>query len=225
MHLLAVFIHLALVYVFYVFLGELKTRHRRDAGFAVSDVRRKPGPRGSPGPPGPPGPSGPPGIQGMRGARGYHGPKGPKGDQGLLGPAGQKGSKGDPGETGRMGVRGQKGVKGQKGDSISAPKITAYIQNQTVLSNGSASFSCKATGNPMPTIEINPEYFKYRMLKGRYKKIGNGVLKIDNVRPEDTGKMMCVAKSVLGTANSSAWLEVLGKYLKGVRIKVVKVIM
>ena len=160
------------------------------------------------GKPGPKGPAGAVGLPGYRGKPGPIGPRGLKGDQGTSGPTGPQGSKGDPGLKGRSGEKGQKGVKG---DSVSVPKITTHPQSQAVLKSDSATFTCAATGNPKPVIQL-------ARLNGtmdtRYKKIGNGMLEIENVRPEDEGKLTCVAKSVLGKDVSTAMLEVLGKTIK-----------
>ena len=162
--------------------------------------------RGSPGPQGPIGRPGPPGNIGKPGPIG---PRGLKGDHGLIGYTGLKGSKGEPGIKGNNGAIGQKGAKGQKGDSASLPKITVHPRDQTILENDIATFTCKATGNPEPVIQLVP---MNRTMDARYKKTGNGNLEIEDIQLEDQGNISCIAKSVLGKDISVAWLEVSGKY-------------
>ena len=175
-------------------------------------LRGKPGPRGHTGPMGP---IGYPGIPGARGKPGPMGPRGLKGDHGLNGYPGFKGSKGEPGIKGNKGAIGQKGAKGQKGDSASLPKITVHPRDQTILENDIATFTCKATGNPEPVIQLVP---MNRTMDARYKKIGNGNLEIEDIQPEDQGNISCIAKSVLGKDISVAWLEVLGKYRSNLKL-------
>ena len=175
-------------------------------------LRGRPGPQGPQGPQGPIGLIGLSGVPGKPGARGKPGPMGPrglKGDNGLIGYPGFKGSKGEPGMMGRKGAMGQKGVKGQKGDSASLPKITVHPKDQTVYENDTATFTCKANGNPEPIIQLAP---MNRSMDTRYRRIGNGNLEIEDVQPKDQGNISCIAESVLGKDVSIAWLEVLGKY-------------
>jgi len=162
--------------------------------------------RGKPGPPGPIGPAGVAGPPGNRGKPGPVGRRGLKGDQGGIGFPGVKGSKGDRGLMGKNGKMGQKGAKGEKGDSISSPKITVHPKDQQVLKNETVSFICEATGHPHPTMHLAPVN---RTMDERYKRVGNGTLKIVGVKPEDQGQISCTVESMLGKDISRAWLEVL----------------
>ena len=165
--------------------------------------------RGKPGPPGPIGPAGIAGPPGTRGKPGPVGSRGLKGDQGDIGFPGVKGTKGDPGLMGKNGKMGQKGAKGEKGDSISSPKITMHPKDQQVVRNETVSFTCEATGHPLPAIHLTPVN---QTMDERYKRVGKGSLKIVGVKPEDQGEISCTVESVLGKDISRAWLEVLGEY-------------
>ena len=164
--------------------------------------------KGEAGPPGPQGQKGATGQSGSRGSRGKSGPMGPKGskgDQGTVGPAGNKGRKESRGGSG---IKGQKGEPGDKGESVAVPKITTPPKNQTVLQGDTATFTCGAIGIPKPEIALEPWN---RKMNERYKQLGRGMLKIENVKYNDSGMISCVAKSALGKDVKLANLNVLGK--------------
>eukprot|EP00112_Aurelia_sp_Birch-Aquarium-sp1_P006373 Seg1704.11 transcript_id=Seg1704.11/GoldUCD/mRNA.D3Y31 product=Otolin-1 protein_id=Seg1704.11/GoldUCD/D3Y31 len=167
-----------------------------------------PGPKGQPGNTGQSGPTGKPGTRGQRGKAGPRGRTGIKGDPGLAGPMGPKGSTGLSGIKGTKGDRGERGIQGSKGESFAAPKIIVPPRNQTITASRTASFTCGATGNPKPEISLD---FKGKKFDGRFKKIGEGMIEISNVKLEDQGQISCLAKSILGQDERTANLMVQGK--------------
>ena len=167
--------------------------------------------RGPQGPMGLPGPSGTPGQKGRRGKAGPMGYKGSKGDSGMTGLKGSKGDKGDRGSHGRDGGRGPQGIKGQKGESIAVPKIIVPPNNQTAIAGNIATFTCEATGNPVPEISLMPT--RKKLIDGRYKWVGDGMLMIENLKSTDEGRIKCAAKSVIGEDSMIATLKVNGEYL------------
>ena len=188
-------------------------------------LRGAPGPKGPPGKEGPHGPrgpqghAGPKGNEGERGRRGKPGPMGIhgiKGDPGSIGMRGPRGADGKVGAEGQKGDRGERGLTGMKGESVAVPKITVPPNDQTVVSPGTATFSCEAKGNPKPILTIQP---KGKMMDKRYKEIGEGMLEISNVTSQDHGEIECIAKSVIGEDRKKGDLKVLGEYGKSSRQK------
>ena len=165
--------------------------------------------RGSPGPRGPPGKVGAKGKKGSVGKSGPMGIKGAKGDPGKLGMPGPRGADGRIGIKGQKGNRGERGLTGIKGESVAVPKITVPPSDQTVVSPGTATFHCEATGNPKPIVTIQP---KVKHMDKRYKEIGEGMLQVSNVIFQDQGEIECVARSVIGEDRKRADLKVLGEY-------------
>ena len=156
---------------------------------------------------GPPGPKGVPGSRGKRGKAGPRGLKGSKGDPGRTGPTGPKGLRGPEGPQGVKGDRGERGPQGLKGESLAAPKIIVAPKDLTVTASQTATFTCEATGNPRPQISL---VFKNKKIDERFKKIGEGLIEIRNVKYEDRGQISCIAKSILGQEEKIATLEVQG---------------
>eukprot|EP00794_Sanderia_malayensis_P015311 gene15311-16888_t len=172
--------------------------------------RGRPGERGPSGEKGQSGPRGRPGKAGPRGIKGEKGDAGKTGQRGALGQKGakgegRKGNAGPVGPRGRQGQKGQKGARGERGISVAAPKITVAPVSVTVLSTGRATFTCRATGNPKPTVSLVP---KGKKMDGRYETAGEGNLAIKNVMLTDRGAIECVAKSVLGEDRKTAYLNV-----------------
>ena len=137
------------------------------------------------------------------------GMKGTKGDPGQIGMPGPRGIDGKIGAKGEKGDRGERGLTGMKGESVAVPKITVPPSDQTIVSPGTATFSCEANGNPKPIVTIQP---KGKQMDNRYKEIGEGILQVTNATFQDQGEIECVAKSVIGEDRRRADLKVLGEY-------------
>ena len=166
---------------------------------------------------GPPGRQGPKGSRGKRGPRGATGRNGARGDtghpgpHGKLGPTGPPGQKGEPGIKGNPGPRGFPGAKGEPGESISMPTVVISPKELTVRENQNAVFQCSATGNPSPTVKwIEPTG---SLWSDRAQLKPRGVLMVRHVTLADTGRYICAATNMLGSANQSASLTVEGKVL------------
>ena len=159
---------------------------------------------------GPPGPKGPPGSRGIRGKAGPRGLQGMKGDPGVSGPNGPRGPKGSMGLKGMKGDKGDTGQKGNKGQSIELPHITVPPRDQTVISSGTATFTCEASGHPRPKISLVAT--RNQKVDERFKVIGEGMLEIRNVSYSDRGQISCIAKSLLGETEKNVTLEVQGRF-------------
>ena len=151
---------------------------------SIGGRRGRPGPRGSPGKHGPPGP---PGRQGTKGNQG------PQGIQGPPGPQGHQGPKGDPGK------------------SISAPTIEAPLMSMVVNESDTASFQCKAEGNPEPKVTWLKQ--NSNLLADKRVVPSRGGLMITDVTSQDEGSYTCVARNILGEVTSSVTLTVQGEYI------------
>ena len=168
-------------------------------------IKGEPGPRGDNGIIGPPGQKGEQGVTGQKGEQGIKGKLGPRGNQGINGPPGQKGNKGVKGELGRRGITG---AKGEPGESISTPTVVISPIKQTVRENQNVVFQCSATGNPTPTVKWFRSDGRWTH-RFRYER--DGRLEGRRVTLVDTGKYICAAENLLGSANKSAMLTVEGK--------------
>ena len=164
---------------------------------------------------GPPGREGPKGSRGKRGPRGATGRNGARGDtghpgpHGKQGPTGSPGQKGEPGIKGNPGPRGFPGPKGEPGESISMPTVVISPKELTVRENQNAVFRCSATGNPSPTVKwiesTGSLWSDCVQLNPRR------VLMVRHVTRADTGRYICAATNMLGSANQSVSLTVESK--------------
>jgi len=162
-------------------------------------------PRGRPGPPGRVGAKGNKGNEGRRGRKGSQGimgPPGKSGKQGIMGPPGIRGEKGIKGDIGPPGIPG---IKGEPGESISVPKVTITPALQlTVNESNAAVFFCSASGNP--TANVTWTKVNGSLTSDRTKVTSDGLLQIKDVRLEDSGKYICVARNLLGIDEKVATL-------------------
>ena len=164
---------------------------------------------------GPPGRQGPKGSRGKRGPRGATGRNGASGDtghpgpHGKQGPTGPPGQKGEPGIKGNPGPRGFPGAKGEPGESISMPTVVISPKELTVRENQNAVFQCSATGNPSPTVKWIESTGS--LWSDRVQLNPRRVLMVRHVTLADTGRYICAATNMLGSANQSVSLTVEGK--------------
>ena len=102
------------------------------------------------------------------------------------------------------------------------PVINNQIMDQEVNEKGTASFTCQATGQPVPTIgwyfngalvdKFNTVKYKISTMPLSATYINN-TLTIMNVESRDVGTYTCNATNVLSTDTSSGVLTVNGKLL------------
>ena len=168
-------------------------------------------PRGRPGPPGRAGNKGSKGNEGRRGRKGSQGimgPPGKSGKQGIMGPPGIRGEKGIKGD---IGPPGNPGIKGEPGESISEPEVTISPTSLTVNESNTAVFLCSVTGNPAANVtwtKINASFPSERA-----KVTSDGLLQINDVRLEDAGKYLCMAKNLLGNDEEVTILIVQSEFI------------
>ncbi|XP_049767979.1 protein sax-3-like [Schistocerca cancellata] len=94
----------------------------------------------------------------------------------------------------------------------SPPRITTRPQDQKVGLNGVALFECAASGSPPPSVFWTREGSQQLMFPGnaygRLHVAADGSLRIQGVRREDSGFLVCSALSVAGSTTERAFLEV-----------------
>ena len=81
--------------------------------------------------------------------------------------------------------------------------------NQTIPKGQTASFSCSATGDPLPLIK----WFKSQDSISNdlhFSVLSNGTLVINNVSEQDSGWFTCRATNDAGTVEKRAYLLVAG---------------
>ncbi|XP_068754122.1 contactin-5-like [Montipora capricornis] len=128
---------------------------------------------------------------------------GRSGKQGIIGPPGIRGEKGVKGDIGPPGIPG---MKGEPGESISAPQVTLSSSELTVNKSNSASLMCSVSGNPAPQVVWSR--MNGMLPSSRAKVTSDGLMQIDDVRLEDSGKYKCVAQNILGMREKVARLVV-----------------
>ncbi|KAM8854379.1 roundabout homolog 1 isoform 6-T6 [Synchiropus picturatus] len=88
------------------------------------------------------------------------------------------------------------------------PIIRQGPTNQTVAVDGTVSFSCVATGNPVPTILWRKDGVLVSTHDSRVKQLDSGALQIRYAKLGDTGIYTCIASTPSGEASWKASLEV-----------------
>ena len=89
------------------------------------------------------------------------------------------------------------------------PVFTKFPMNQTIPKGQTASFSCSATGDPLPLIK----WFKSQdsiSSDSHFSVLPNGTLVINNVSEQDSGWFTCRATNDAGTKAERAYLLVSG---------------
>ena len=100
-----------------------------------------------------------------------------------------------------------------------APSITAELMNQTHIESYTASFTCQANSEPLPTISwyfdgtlLNEsDTSKYTITNTNSENFAHEILNILNVQSSDAGIYTCNATNVVSSDTSSGVLTVKGK--------------
>ena len=95
------------------------------------------------------------------------------------------------------------------------PKISKEPTSQRVVSGGSATFDCEATGNPAPVISWLRDSKPVDLSDPRISIPRPGALKLSNAKSSDTSLFVCVANNSLGMTYSGearllhiGWFEI-----------------
>ena len=100
---------------------------------------------------------------------------------------------------------------------LDTPTFIVQVMDDTENEGGIASFTCQATGEPVPTISWYFNYVpvvvtntvKYDVVSTRF---GQSSLRINNVQSSDVGTYTCNATNVVSSDTSSGVLTVNGEF-------------
>ena len=92
---------------------------------------------------------------------------------------------------------------------IAPPAFIASPKDQTIPKGQSATFSCFATGDPVPSIKW---YKSNNLISGNahFNILPNGTLTVKSVTEQDSGLYTCRATNEAGTTEAKASLLVAG---------------
>lgn len=92
------------------------------------------------------------------------------------------------------------------------PRFTVQPSPTRAVEGYSAMLHCKATGDPLPTIQWDRNNVLNNFDPQRYRVLENGSLYISEVHRDDDGKYGCTAGNSGGLRRVEASLVVLGKH-------------
>ncbi|XP_076093735.1 hemicentin-1-like isoform X1 [Mytilus galloprovincialis] len=92
----------------------------------------------------------------------------------------------------------------------SEARITGPPLNTGADIGTNATLTCRASGQPRPTITWLTNGTPVNLLEGRLMQLAGGELFIQGVIPEDEGRFTCVVKNRFGTRDHTAYLTVTG---------------
>uniref|UniRef100_A0A5S6QID3 Ig-like domain-containing protein n=1 Tax=Trichuris muris TaxID=70415 RepID=A0A5S6QID3_TRIMR len=90
------------------------------------------------------------------------------------------------------------------------PKFQQSPSSVTVTAGGTASFPCRAVGNPAPRIAWLFNGNPIRLVRGHFEVTPPGTLYVHDVTPEDAGFYTCQAANDVGAISVDVELEVVG---------------
>ena len=98
-----------------------------------------------------------------------------------------------------------------------APAFVQQVMNQKQIDGDTASFSCQATGEPVPTIswyfnDVPVDVTNTVKYDVSSTLSGHSILRINNVQSSDVGTYTCNATNVVSSDSSSGVLTVNGEF-------------
>lgn len=92
------------------------------------------------------------------------------------------------------------------------PTITEISSNQTIVEGGRVTFTCKATGNPLPLITWKIFLESGDDNAAQRERPSPQSIRISSASPRDAGQYVCIAENDSGKDTEAVYLNVLGKY-------------
>ncbi|KAM9324058.1 vascular endothelial growth factor receptor kdr-like [Gastrophryne carolinensis] len=89
-----------------------------------------------------------------------------------------------------------------------APQVMQNLENLTINSSSTLSLECKVDGSPSPTITWLKNGYAIKLASGI--TFSHNSLNIERVKKEDEGLYECLAENIMGHANTSAYITILG---------------
>ena len=93
------------------------------------------------------------------------------------------------------------------------PTITGISANQTVTEGERVTFTCEATGNPLPQIKWKIFLESGHDNDPQLERPSPRSIRISSVTPRDAGRYICIAENDSGNDTEAVYLIVLGEYL------------
>lgn len=96
------------------------------------------------------------------------------------------------------------------------PTITEISANQTVAEGKRVTFTCEATGNPLPQINWKIFLESGHDNDAQLERPSPHSIRISSVTPRDAGRYICIAENDSGNDTEAVYLIVLGEYFSQV---------
>ena len=98
------------------------------------------------------------------------------------------------------------------------PTITEISANQTIVEGKRVTFTCEATGNPVPQITWKIFLESGDNNAAQLEKPSPQSIRLSSASPRDAGKYVCIAKNSPGNDTKAVYLNVIGEldYLRAI---------
>ena len=96
------------------------------------------------------------------------------------------------------------------------PTITGISANQTVAEGERVTFTCEATGNPLPQINWKIFLESGHDNDPQLERPSPRSIRISSVTPRNAGRYTCIAENDSGNDTEAIYLIVLGEYFSQV---------
>lgn len=93
------------------------------------------------------------------------------------------------------------------------PSITKISANQTIVEGKRVTFTCEATGNPLPQITWKIFLESGGDSASQLERPSPQSIRISSASPKDAGKYVCIAENDSGNDTEAVYLNVVGEYI------------
>ena len=91
------------------------------------------------------------------------------------------------------------------------PTITEISANQTIVEGERVTFTCKATGNPLPQITWKIFLESGSNNAAQLERPSPQSIRLPSASPRDAGQYVCIAENIAGNDTEVVYLNVLGE--------------
>ena len=99
------------------------------------------------------------------------------------------------------------------------PTITKISANQTIVEGERVTFTCQATGNPLPQITWKVFLESGDDSASQLERPSPQSIRISSANPKDAGQYLCIAENDSGNDTEAVYLNVVGEYYIELKIK------
>ncbi len=96
-------------------------------------------------------------------------------------------------------------------DPLVEPTIIEISANQTIVEGERVTFTCKATGNPLPQITWKTFLESGADNAAHLERPSPQSIRISSTSPTDAGQYVCIAENDSGNDTEAVYLRVLGE--------------